>query len=463
MKKKFVAAIAAMFLGIAPATAANASPNSDVDNSGYNWSFNASAFGPSDVENDGLDNTELKLSDDNGATWVDPVNCVRESGNGRVNLTSLSGGADLYYCPHAWTNADLEGLEVDMYSYIYANGLMSATTYTIANTTGSNIDFLWAYGHDYGEGLISRGWNDIYSLGDGTNDGTTPAAVAWGPTSTSCAPTSGTNDGYDELEVTSETCTVNANGTLSLTFFVLIDDNETFSDLQSDAGAKFETRSADSTLAAGIPSGVTAANWGITGTLTLPNLTDTMTLSGDFAMGEYMTIEFNDGEAPYGDYFDIWMCPTTDLRPVDGVEQGDCVPVTFWQRSTVANYDQNTSALTLTWQIANEDVAGLTSEGGAAYLDSADSQIMVDAVDGDGGWCQYEGWYLIVNDYDSNNNDHGLHSNFSEPLSAAGCSEPAALADTGVDAQPTGLIGLFALVSGIAVAVVARRRNARSL
>lgn len=450
-------------MGLFPAGLVSASPNNGFTNSGHEWFISSDEFGPSDVDNDAYDGSAFSLSDDGSANWYDVV-CVYSNGSGRTNVTELSGGANLAYCPSAWADANLEGLEVDMYSYVYSNGLMAATTYTISNTTGSNIDINWGYGFNYGEGNIdSADFSDIYSIGDGTNDGTTPAAVAWGPTSSSCSAATENNDGYDDMALASETCTVSANSSISLTFFHLIDNDENLSDLQADALAKFDTRNADSTLAAGIPAGAVAANWGITGTLELPNLTDTMTPSGNFAMGEYMTISFNENELPYGDYFDIWMCPTTDLRPVDGVEQGDCVPVTFWQRSSVANYDQNTSALTLTWQIANEDVAGLTSEGGAAYLDSANGEISVSAVDGDGGWCQYEGWYLIVNDYDSNNNEHGLHSNFSEPLSAAGCSEPAALADTGVDAQPTGLIGVFALVTGLAIAVVARRRNARSL
>ena len=462
MSKKFIAAIAVMFLGILPVSTANASPAENVTNSTHEWDVGYDSFGPREVDDDGLDGTELQLSDD-GGVW-NSVACIwTESGNERVNMSALSGGADLFYCPQAWTSADLEGLEVDMYSYIYANGLMAATTYTIANTTSASIDFQWKFHHNYGEGVISRNWNDIYSLGDGTDSETTPAAVAWGPTSSSCAPASGINDGYDDLQVTSESCTISGNGSVSLTFFVLIDDNETLAELEADALAKFDTRSADATLAAGIPSGVTAANWGITGSLTLPNLTDTMTLSGDFALGEYMTIEFNDGEVPYGDYFDIWMCPTNDFLPIDGVDQGDCEAVTFWERAAVANYVQETSALSMTWQISNEAVPGLVSEGGAAYLDSSDGQIMVDAVEGDGGWCQYEGWYLVVNDYDSSENDHGLHSNFSEPLSAVGCSESATLADTGVESQPAGLLGLFALIGGLAVTVIARRRNARAL
>ena len=187
-----------------------------------------------------------------------------------------------------------------------------------------------------------------------------------------------------------------------------------------------------------------------------------MTLTGDATLGHYMTVSFKNGADPVGDYYDVWMCPNKDVKPVDGAEFGDCVAVTFWNRASVANYDQSATALTMTWQLANEPVPGKISEGGANYLDSNGDPIMMDEPQDDGGWCAFEGWYIIVNDYDG-----GAHSNWSPALAAAGCSDQGgsggSLASTGVDAQPAGLLGLFALIGGLAVTVIARRRNARSL
>jgi hypothetical protein len=88
----------------------------------------------------------------------------------------------------------------------------------------------------------------------------------------------------------------------------------------------------------------------------------------------------------------------------------------------------------------------------------------------DGGWCAFEGWYMIVQDYINDDvTQTGEHSNWSPALGAAGCSEPAAgsgsgagLADTGLNLQLTCLIGLFALLAGLGI-VVTRRRGADSL
>ena len=251
----------------------------------------------------------------------------------------------------------------------------------------------------------------------------------------------------------------------------MADDNANLSDLQTNAAAFFSTRSHDTTLAAGIPAGLVASNWGITGTLDISGIpaaadpydeAHSMTLTGDAVMGSPMTVSFKNGYDPVGTYFDVWMCPDKDVLPIDGVVEGNCVAVTFWNRGEVANYDQNTTALTMTWTLANEAVPGKVSVGGANYLNGSGDPIMMDKPSDDNGWCAYEGWYIIVNDYQG-----GAHSNWSPALAAAGCSDQGgsdgSLAATGVDAQPAGLLGLFALIGGLAVTVIARRRNARAL
>jgi LPXTG-motif cell wall-anchored protein len=270
------------------------------------------------------------------------------------------------------------------------------------------------------------------------------------------------------MEVESESCSLAAGATTAITIFHLLYDNDVNPDLEGTATGFFTTRSFDATLAAGIPSGLVASNWGLTGTLnvaTIPaaadpfDATETMTLTGDAVLGNNMTIAFKNvaGNDPVGDYYDVWMCPNKDVKPVDLGVTGDCVPVTFWNRALVANYSQNTTALTMTWKLANEPVPGLIAAGGASYLDDIGEPITMDPPTEDGGWCAYEGWFMIVNDYYG-----GAHSNWSPAIGAAGCSEPAAgLANTGVDTQQTGLIGLFALLAGLGV-VVARRRAVRS-
>jgi hypothetical protein len=188
-----------------------------------------------------------------------------------------------------------------------------------------------------------------------------------------------------------------------------------------------------------------------------------MTLTGDAVLGSYMTVAFKSGATPVGDFYDVWMCPNKDVKPVDEVNEGECIAVTFWNRGVVANYDQTTSAKTMTWLLSNESQPGLIAQGGASYLDSNGDAITMDPPSEDGGWCAYEGWYMIVNDYDG-----GAHSNWSPAIGAAGCSEPAAgsgLADTGINGQQTSLIaafGLFTLLAGMGIAVT-RRRGADSL
>jgi len=196
-----------------------------------------------------------------------------------------------------------------------------------------------------------------------------------------------------------------------------------------------------------------------------------MTLTGDAVLDSYMTVAFKSGATPVGDYYDVWMCPNKDVKPVDEVNEGECIAVTFWNRGVVANYDQTTSAKTMTWLLSNESQPGLIAQGGASYLDSNGDAINMDPPTDDAGWCAYEGWYMIVQDYiDADVQQTGEHSNWSPALGAAGCSEPAAgsgsgLANTGINGQQTSLIaafGLFTLLAGMGIAVT-RRRGAGSL
>jgi hypothetical protein len=255
---------------------------------------------------------------------------------------------------------------------------------------------------------------------------------------------------------------------MGITIFHLLDGDGDLSQLQTSATALFSTRNSDSTLAAGIPSGLTNGNWGITGTLnvsTVPAAAEpfdgnVMTLTGDAVLGNFMTVAFKNGETPVGTYFDVWACPNKDVKAIDGAEVGECVKMTFWNRATVAGYVQATTALTMSWKLENESVPGLTSPGGSRYLDSNGDPILMDPPESDvegapAGWCAFEDWFIVVHDYEG-----GGHSNWSPAIGAAGCSEEA-LATTGAELNANSLGGLvaMALVALAGAAVVVRRRS----
>ena len=466
MKKQLAAIIAATALVIAPVSAANAFTTTV---NGHEWEITDSYFGVEELDTydeDVFDYSYLSLSIDGGSNYSE-----YECRNSDWMSETVIGSGKAVTCDELVTV--VEGLNVRGYAYIYPDGLLTAVTYKITNTLGESVSFKWKQSHNYGNGQISDSdFGDVYSLNDGTVNPSKPAAIAWGPTTEVCSAASGVDDGNDGMDVESESCSIAPGASTAITIYHMADNIGNLANLQSNANTFFVTRGAEATMAQGIPTGLTAANWDIAGSMNTADIpavadpydaTQTMTLTGAAQMGEPMTISFNNGETPVGDYYDIWMCPNTDVKPVDGAETGECVAVTFWNRALVANYNQQTSALTMTWSLADIPVPGRVSVGGDNYLDDGGDPILIDPpTDGEGGWCQYEGWYLIVNDYDG-----GAHSNFSDALSATGCSDSPSgnggLAETGVDAQPTGLVGLFALIGGLAVTVAMRRRAARSL
>ncbi len=468
MKKKLiVAALAASALALAPLTSAQAY---DVTVGSDTWVITDSYFGVeewTDYDTDVFDGSYLGLSIDDGASFNE-YECRDE---GLMSTTTIGTGK-VVTCDELVTVQT--GLNVRGFAYVYADGVNAATTYKITNTTASSIAFKWFHEHDYGNGQISTStFSSIFSTGDGTSNSTNAAAVAWGPTTQACSAASGDQPYDDTMNVTSESCTLAAGASMGITIFHKVGTIGGVAALNGAAGDLYSDRTSDATLAAGMPSGLTNGNWGITGTLdvsTVPPAADpydatvSMTLTGDAVLGNNMTVAFKAGVDPVGTYYDVWMCPNKDVKPVDLGVVGDCVPVTFWDRGEVANYSQNTTALTMTWKLANESVPGLISAGGASYLNGSGEPITMDPPTEDGGWCAYEGWFMIVNDYDG-----GAHSDWSPAIGAAGCSEPAAggaaLADTGLDGQQTSLVaafGLFALLAGLGI-VVNRRRGANSL
>jgi len=191
------------------------------------------------------------------------------------------------------------------------------------------------------------------------------------------------------------------------------------------------------------------------------------TLTGSATIGQPMTVAFNDSYTIYGNYFDIWACPNKDVLPIDLQAIGDCVKMTFWERGQVASYDQQTTARSMKWVLSNESVDGLNPSNDQPYLDGSGNPIKVDPPESDNGWCDYAGWYIIINDYDGyNGNDNGQgHSNWSDAISASGCTsaapEASSLPNTGVNtATIAGVFGAAAAFIAAGLLFVARRRRA---
>jgi LPXTG-motif cell wall-anchored protein len=199
-----------------------------------------------------------------------------------------------------------------------------------------------------------------------------------------------------------------------------------------------------------------------------------MILTGTPKLGEYMTV-VTDIRLD-GDSFDIWMCPNKDILPRDGVDTGSaCVAVTFWERLQVNGFVQGavpqTVALSLKWQLSDEGVPGLDPSNNQPYLTSDNEEIAVDPPES-GSWCDYAGWYLIVNDFSSvTEQGYDQHSNWSEAFSAEGCPEGSGgsgssgagtLPDTGVSTTAgivAGSLGLATIAGGLLL-VRARRLRA---
>jgi hypothetical protein len=185
------------------------------------------------------------------------------------------------------------------------------------------------------------------------------------------------------------------------------------------------------------------------------------TITGTPKLGSSLTVTFDPTYTIVGDFFDIWMCPNKNVLPIDEIDEGDCIAVTFWNRAMVTGYDQQTTARTMKWEISDSSVNGLNPSNNQPYLQTNGDPITVEPPTDENGepisWCTYEGWYMIINDYDG-----GGHSNWTPAMSADGC-------DSGSDAEalaPTGgsqTAGVVALVLGImaTIAAVAMRPRRR--
>jgi LPXTG-motif cell wall-anchored protein len=198
-----------------------------------------------------------------------------------------------------------------------------------------------------------------------------------------------------------------------------------------------------------------------------------MNLTGTPQLGQYMTVAFASGQNPVGDAFKISTCPDKNVLPVDSyLPQGNCVEIGTWYRGDVTGFpggNPQTTALGMRWLLADENVPGLNPSNDQPYPMNDPTSLLISPPVG--GWCAYEGWYIIVNDHDSGflggTGGHG-HSNWSEAFSCA--SSAGGDSDTGTGTLPdtgasstagivAGSLGLAAIAGGLLL-VRARRLRA---
>jgi hypothetical protein len=155
-----------------------------------------------------------------------------------------------------------------------------------------------------------------------------------------------------------------------------------------------------------------------------------MSLTGTAALGTDMTVSFLNAATVVGDYFEVFVCPNRLVRPYKFSEDSlaGCTLATFWSRNDVAGYSKQTSARTMTWKLSTVREYGLVATGGSQYLMGNNEPINIDPPQAVGGWCAYQGQYIIVHDSDIGPGTGGLHSNWSPAIvcpSANGSVAPA--------------------------------------
>lgn len=157
------------------------------------------------------------------------------------------------------------------------------------------------------------------------------------------------------------------------------------------------------------------------------------------SLGDVLTISFDDGKSPVGDYFDTWLCLGTTFAPdADDFEASlaaGCTPFLFWFREV--DDDTPAGALSMSFVFGledsdayvNSDLTGAVYSRGMPgllswlfdpdYGDPSEGRTNSD-IYGIEDACDLNGLYFIVHDFDG-----GDHSNFLGPLSGIPCGETA--------------------------------------
>lgn len=152
--------------------------------------------------------------------------------------------------------------------------------------------------------------------------------------------------------------------------------------------------------------------------------------------GDVLTISFDDGKSPVGDYFDTWLCLETTVAPdADDFEASlaaGCTPFLFWFREK--DDDTPAGALSMSFVFGledsdayvNSDLTGAVYSRGMPgllswlfdpdYGDPSEGRTNSDLY-GIEDACDLNGLYFIVHDFGG-----GDHSNFLGPLSGIPCT-----------------------------------------
>jgi hypothetical protein len=164
-----------------------------------------------------------------------------------------------------------------------------------------------------------------------------------------------------------------------------------------------------------------------------PGTTKVMTVTNEsggtgLALGDVVTISFDAGETPSGDFFDTWVCtgtqhaPRDDAADEDAASEAGCTPFLFWSRSeAVADGEPVPTLMSFRFGLEDSDAFSQANLGGTAFLVGMPGlESWFDEFEGDAPFddlCDINGLYFIVHDYAG-----GDHSNFLGPLSGIPCS-----------------------------------------
>jgi hypothetical protein len=152
--------------------------------------------------------------------------------------------------------------------------------------------------------------------------------------------------------------------------------------------------------------------------------------------GDVLTLSFDAGKTPVGNFFDTWLCEGTTYAPdaidIPAAAEAGCFPFLFWDRTA------NNNALSMSFVFGLEDSSTYPNSdlSGTAFTTGMDGLVTwIDLPIVSGGIlttngealglsepCELNGLYFIVHDFSG-----GGHSNFLGPLSGIPCTSTQVL------------------------------------